>query len=377
MGLGICPSRERNRTVFLGSQCSHSDFIAGRGVQIWKHRAYCCTSWLRAHWWSCTRRFVAVSLRGVACRVARGTQCGGGFVSFKICTHLLLYSCVVHVRVWVFQKVGLCMVSSQRKSVANWQAICQSCTLSMSGCTSHRTISGAMYRPGLKDANKPRYRLLRRKLWSVRFFPLAVFPTISQTLATEALGISVEAPMGNARDAVEERRDSAQRRECQGPGRLDEGPWSWRRQTRRPWESIWGCSVTQEALANRSQIREEHAYCDFQGPLYLFDPCRLGLFLAYWCKRFEQIESSRGIRLPRWPKWEIASYLYGACRHVSEFLKLPSRTVYCLPSSGLSSSFACRWVQAQLGSSQSGQQEVVAVSSMARGAVRDVQSEDF
>ena len=38
----------------------------------------------------------------------------------------------------------------------------------------------------------------------VRFFPLAVFPTISQTLAAEALAISVKAPMGNARDAAEE-----------------------------------------------------------------------------------------------------------------------------------------------------------------------------
>ena len=35
-----------------------------------------------------------------------------------------------------------------------------------------------LYRPGLKDASKPRYRLLRRRLWGVRSFPLAVFPKI-------------------------------------------------------------------------------------------------------------------------------------------------------------------------------------------------------
>ena len=45
-------------------------------------------------------------------------------------------------------------------------------------------------RPGLKDANKPRYRLLRRRLWSVRFFPLTIFPTISQTLEGRSIGHS-------------------------------------------------------------------------------------------------------------------------------------------------------------------------------------------
>ena len=70
---------------------------------------------------------------------------------------------------------------------------------------------------------------------------------------------------------------------------------------------FWVCSVTQETLANRSrvksvqflgalgldipfsppntaQLREKHAYYGFQGPLYLVDPCRLGLFLAYCAK---------------------------------------------------------------------------------------------
>ena len=50
---------------------------------------------------------------------------------------------------------------------------------------------GCLYRPGLKGANKPQYRLLRRRLWGVRFFLLTVFPTISQTLAAEALAISM------------------------------------------------------------------------------------------------------------------------------------------------------------------------------------------
>ena len=75
-----------------------------------------------------------------------------------------------------------------------------------------------LYRQGLKDANKTWYRLLRRRLCGVRFFPLAVFPTISQTSAAEALAISMEAPMANARDATEERRLRRIGGERQGPG---------------------------------------------------------------------------------------------------------------------------------------------------------------
>ena len=65
-------------------------------------------------------------------------------------------------------------------------------------------------------------------------------------------------------------------------------------------------------------------YCGFQGPLYLFDPCRLGLFLAC-CAKGSNRSNYPLIRLPRWPRWEVASFVCGACKQVSEFLKLPSR----------------------------------------------------
>ena len=299
------------------------------GVEIWKHRACCYTSWLRGHWWSCTRRFVAASLRGEHA-VLPGLLSVGWFRLIRdLGTSLVAFlrgTCS-----WVLQKVGLCISVSRTHSP---------------GLAAHLTEHfRCLYRPGLKNADKPRYRLLRRKLWSVRFFPLAVFPTIYQTLAAEALAMSMEAPMGNARDAAEERRirRKGENAKVRAPRR---GPSSWRRRKRRPWESTWGCSVTQEALANRSQgkpvqfpgalgldipfsplytaqIREEHAYYGFQGPLYLFDPCRLGLFLAY-CAKGSNRSNFPWILLPRWPRWEIASYLYGACKHVSEFLKLPS-----------------------------------------------------
>ena len=73
-----------------------------------------------------------------------------------------------------------------------------------------------------------------------------------------------------------------------------------------------------------AQIREEHACCGSHGPLCLFDPCRLGLFLAY-CAKGSNRSNFQWFWLPRWPRWEIAPYLYGACKHVSKFLKLPSR----------------------------------------------------
>ena len=188
-----------------------------------------------------------------------------------------------------------------------------------------------LYRPGLNDANKPRYRLLRRRLWGVRFFPLAVFPAISQTLAAEAVAVSMEAPMGNAKDAAEERRlrCKADNAKVRAPRQR---PSSWRRRKGRPWESIWGCSAVKEALSNQfrskpvrfpgaqgldtpfsslytAQIREEHAYCESQGPLYLFDPCRLGLFLAY-CAKGSNRSNFPWIRLPRWPTMPAKKITY-------------------------------------------------------------------
>ena len=61
-----------------------------------------------------------------------------------------------------------------------------------------------------------------RKLWSVRFFPLEVFHAVSRALAAEALAISVEAPMGNARDAAGKDAFGARERTRRSV-RLDEG----------------------------------------------------------------------------------------------------------------------------------------------------------
>ena len=102
--------------------------------------------------------------------------------------------------------------------------------------------------------------------------------------------------MGNARDAVEERRlrRKGENAEVRAPRRR---PSSWRRRKKRAWESIWRCSTVKEALSNQGHsfflsvqalLREEHAYYGSQGPLFLFDPDRLGLFLAYCAKGSNQ-----------------------------------------------------------------------------------------
>ena len=121
-------------------------------------------------------------------------------------------------------------------------------------------------------------------------------------------------------------------------------PWSWRRRKRRPWESIWVVLLPKKPFQNSpgvsqfsfqqcwgwtfpfllsytTQKREEHA-----SP-YLFDPCRL--FLVF-CAKGSNRSNFPWIGLPRWPWWAIALHLYGACKLVSVFLKLPSKQ--CSPS---------------------------------------------
>ena len=164
-------------SVFLLGRCSQKAWPMG--MRKWKRRACCCMSWWRAHWWSCVRRFVVVSRRGGRA-VLPGYSVLGGLISWGIWTHLSLYflrgtcSGLGHseggIVFGLFSKEGL---NVGKASVNRTQ-----CPGLAARLTEHIRC---LYRPGLKDANKPRYRLLRRRLWGVRFFPLAVFPTISQT----------------------------------------------------------------------------------------------------------------------------------------------------------------------------------------------------
>ena len=127
-------------------------------------------------------------------------------------------------------------------------------------------------------------------------------------------------------------------------------------------------------------------------------PVGLGLFLAY-CAKDSNRSNFPWNRMPRWPRWESASYLYEACKHVSDFLKLFSRQcvakrvpVFQVPSvvknignvkrkfhddvGGMLCGPACRWVQAQLAVRKAGSKRWLRFFNGKR-ALRDVHSEDF
>ena len=153
--------------------------------------------------------------------------------------------------------------------------------------------------------------------------------------------------MGNARDAVEESRLSrkGEKAKVWAPRRR---PSSWRRRKGRPWESIWGCSAVKEALSNQFQGKPvqfpgalglDILFSSFlyssdtrrtcilwvsraQGPIYSFDPCRLGQIPGVLRERFESFELFVD------PNAEVAPV--GGCftfvrSMQTGFLKLPSR----------------------------------------------------
>ena len=215
------------------------------------------------------------------------------------------------------------------------------------------------YRPGLKDANKPRYRFLRRRLWGVRFFPLAVFPTISQTLAAEALAISMElrwamrrmrrrnvgcatkGTMSRSGLLVDGRRAGDGERGNRGKvfGVVLLSNKFFQTSPGKPvqFPGALGLDIPFSSFYT-AQIREQHAYWGSQVPLYLFDPCRLGRFWHIARKvRTDQTSHGSGS--------EVA--LVGNCIIsvwcVQTGFRVPQaslQTVFCLPSSGLSSSFS-------------------------------------
>ena len=164
------------------------------GMRRWKCRACCCTSSWSAHWWRCVRLFVVASRKGGRA-VLPGYSVLGGLISFGIWSHLLWYFCGGICSGLGPSEGGIVygLFSKEALYVGKAAVNRTHCPGLAPRVTEH---VWCLYRPGLKDANKPRYRLLRRRLWGVRFFPLAVFSTISHTLAAEAVAISMEAPMG-------------------------------------------------------------------------------------------------------------------------------------------------------------------------------------
>ena len=240
--MGVQWNNTRVLSVFLLGPCYQKAWPMG--MRRWKRRACCCMSW-----WSCVRRFVAASRRGGRA-VLPGYSVLGCLISLGIWTHFSLYFGVVFVRVWGLLKVELSTDSSPRKrctlarhlliedTVQVWLHVSQN----ISG-VSIAQVSKMQTNPGVDFSGAD---------CGCSFLSICCLPPVSQTLAAEALAISMEAPMGNAKDAAEERRlrrkgDNAKVR---APRRR---PSSWRRRKERPLESIWGCSAVKEALSNQFQ----------------------------------------------------------------------------------------------------------------------------
>ena len=148
--------------------------------------------------------------------VLPGYSALGGFLSSMIWTHLLLYSCVVHVRFGSSRRWNF-VWSLVKGSVVYWQGICQSYTFSRSGCTSHRTFPVPVSSWSQRCKQTPD-KTSQSQVVECSFLPTGSFflPSL-KLLAAETLAISMEVPMGNARDAAEERR-IRRKGECQGPG---------------------------------------------------------------------------------------------------------------------------------------------------------------
>ena len=205
MGMGICHTWECSGTAHLGSQCSCQDLVTRR------HGLWACedgTSCLVLHVLvACTLVELRQAFRRSKpqrCRVARVLSVGWFDHIRNLDTSLIVFLRGIYTGLWPSEGGIVYGLFSKEASYVGKASVHRT---HCPGLAARLTIRiRCLYRPGLKDASKPRYRLLRRRLWGFRFFPLTVFPTISQTLASEALAISMKALMGNARDAAEERR---------------------------------------------------------------------------------------------------------------------------------------------------------------------------
>ena len=387
------------------------------GVEIWKHRAFCYTSWLLAHLWSCSKAFRRRKPQRWACRVARVLS----VVWFRLIQDLDT-SLVVFLR-------GACSGLGPPEGGIVYGLFSKE-ALYVGKASVSRTRSPdlaarltehfrCLYRSGLKDANKPRYRLLMRELWSVRFFPLAVFPTISQTLAAEALAISMEAPMGNARDAAEQRRiwRKGENVKVRAPRRR---PSSWRRRKRRPWEMYLGLlryprssgepvpgqasSVSRCAGAGHSFFSSLHSTDTGRACVLWFSRSSLSAVRMVRIHRTSRGSSCRGglggklhhiciMRANMFPNFSQCS-ASRVLDYLLRFHSLPPKRVpvYQVPSvveniGNVKRKFhdvigrvrcgpACRWTQTQLAVRKAGSKRWLRFFNGKR-ALRDVRSEDF
>ena len=168
------------------------------------------------------------------------------------------------------------------------------------------------------------------------------FPPSLKTLAADALAISMEPPMGNARDAAEERRlrRKGENAKVRAPRRR---PSSFGCQTSslksvpHQTSSISRCAGAGHSFFFSTQLKYEKniAYCGSQAPLYLFNPCRLGAVSGVLCEKFESTEHpvDPAAKVAWVGNCIISVWIAQTGFRISEG---SLQTVFCIPGSGIS-----------------------------------------
>ena len=131
-----------------------------------------------------------------------------------------------------------------------------------------------VYCQSVSCAGKPRYKLKRMYLNSIRFVPVLLVDTTRKALAFESVAIAVENP--------------------EFPGVLG----------------------LQAACHDLYKLQQQHEYAVGygEGPLWLFAPERKMLFLSFLCS------TAPNVRIPNWPRNDKARFIYRAVEKLPELM---------------------------------------------------------
>eukprot|EP00972_Heterocapsa_arctica_P009647 1421575-Heterocapsa_arctica.AAC.1 len=141
----------------------------------------------------------------------------------------------------------------------------------------------------------------------------------------------MEAPVANNRDIQSFLNSKTGGTKLGGKRVQRRRPPSWRRRQSKPWGSIWATDVAQASVEQRQrpvlrefpgvlglkvpfsllyklQIQDAFAISGAFGPLWIFEPARVGLLLSYLAGRKPLL------RLPGWRRTDLAYTLYQAAK---------------------------------------------------------------
>ena len=195
-----------------------------------------------------------------------------------------------------------------------------------------------LYRPGLKDANTTLVSTSQAQIMGCSVLSISCLPHDFSNVGRRSIeAISMEAPIGNAKDAAEERRlcrkgDNAKVR---APRRR---PSSWRRRKKADRGRVFGVVLLSKKILQTKIWGKPVKFpcalgldipffpsfcCPNSSPTCIFGGPKdqsVCLILAGWgcsvayCAKGSNRSNFPWIWLPKWPRWEIASYLYWGVR---------------------------------------------------------------